>query len=114
AIAVFRAIPELPASRTRDLTLMHRSIQNFPGTPGDQLMGVLIQGVWRDEELPQEVGGTGDFRRADSIFRQRITADGSSGFKAEGGRYHLYVAVPLGASGPDLSRAQEARERHHR
>jgi glutathionyl-hydroquinone reductase len=55
-------------------------------------MGVLIQGVWRDEELPQEVGGTGDFRRADSIFRQRITADGSSGFKAEGGRYHLYVA----------------------
>jgi glutathionyl-hydroquinone reductase len=55
-------------------------------------MGVLIHGVWRDEELPQEVGGTGDFRRADSIFRQRITADGSSGFKAEGGRYHLYVA----------------------
>src|SRR5690349_17958493 len=54
-------------------------------------MGVLIQGVWRDEELPQELGGTGDFRRADSIFRQRITADGSSGFKAEAGRYHLYV-----------------------
>ena len=55
-------------------------------------MGVLIDGVWRDEELPQEVGRTGDFRRADSIFRQRITADGSSGFKAEAGRYHLYIA----------------------
>jgi glutathionyl-hydroquinone reductase len=55
-------------------------------------MGVLIDGVWRDEELPQEVGRTGDFRRADSIFRQRITADGSSGLKAEAGRYHLYVA----------------------
>jgi glutathionyl-hydroquinone reductase len=55
-------------------------------------MGGLIEGVWRDEELPQEVGHTGDFRRADSIFRQRITADGSSGFKAEAGRYHLYVA----------------------
>ena len=55
-------------------------------------MGVLIDGVWRDEELPQEVGRTGDFRRADSIFRQRITEDGSSGFKAEAGRYHLYVA----------------------
>src|ERR1700751_4428844 len=55
-------------------------------------MGVLIEGAWRDEELPQEVGRTGDFRRADSIFRQRITADGSSGFKAEAGRYHLYVA----------------------
>jgi glutathionyl-hydroquinone reductase len=55
-------------------------------------MGVLIDGVWRDEELPQETGRVGEFRRADSIFRDRITADGSSGFKAEAGRYHLYVA----------------------
>ena len=55
-------------------------------------MGVLIEGQWRDEELPQERGQGGDFRRADSRFRDRITADGSSGFKAEAGRYHLYVA----------------------
>jgi glutathionyl-hydroquinone reductase len=55
-------------------------------------MGVLIDGVWRDEELPVEVGRSGEFRRADSRFRERITADGSSGFKAEAGRYHLYVA----------------------
>ena len=55
-------------------------------------MGVLIDGQWRDEELPQERGQGGDFRRADSSFRDRITADGSSGFKAEAGRYHLYVA----------------------
>jgi glutathionyl-hydroquinone reductase len=55
-------------------------------------MGVLIDGVWRDAELPQETGNVGDFRRADSIFRDRITADGASGFKAEAGRYHLYVA----------------------
>ena len=55
-------------------------------------MGVLIDGVWRDEELPQETGKTGEFRRADSSFRDRVTADGSSGFKAEAGRYHLYVA----------------------
>src|SRR5215468_8340467 len=55
-------------------------------------MGVLIAGQWRDEELPQETGGGGDFRRADSIFRNRISADGASGFKAEAGRYHLYVA----------------------
>jgi putative glutathione S-transferase len=55
-------------------------------------MGVLIQGQWRDEELPQEVGAAGEFRRADSVFRHRITADGSSGFPAEAGRYHLYVA----------------------
>jgi putative glutathione S-transferase len=55
-------------------------------------MGVLIEGAWRDGELPQETGTSGEFRRADSRFRDRISADGSSGYKAEGGRYHLYVA----------------------
>src|SRR5262245_54679308 len=55
-------------------------------------MGVLIDGIWRDEELPQETGSSGEFRRADSRFRDRITADGSSGFKAEPDRYHLYVS----------------------
>jgi putative glutathione S-transferase len=55
-------------------------------------MGVLIDGTWRDEELPQEVGRAGEFHRVDSRFRDRITADGSSGFRAEAGRYHLYVA----------------------
>jgi glutathionyl-hydroquinone reductase len=55
-------------------------------------MGVLIDGVWRDQELPQETGPAGEFRRVDSVFRDRITADGASGFKAEAGRYHLYVS----------------------
>jgi len=55
-------------------------------------MGVLVEGIWRDGELPQETGASGEFRRADSSFRDRITADGSSGFKAEPGRYQLYVA----------------------
>ena len=55
-------------------------------------MGVLINGVWTDGELPQEYGDGGRFKRAESRFRDRITADGSSGFKAEPGRYHLYVA----------------------
>ena len=55
-------------------------------------MGVVIDGKWTDGELPQEISQSGQFKRADSIFRDRITADGSSGFKAEPGRYHLYVA----------------------
>jgi putative glutathione S-transferase len=55
-------------------------------------MGILIDGQWTDEQLPEETGKAGDFRRADSRFRGVITADGSSGFKAEPGRYHLYVA----------------------
>src|SRR6202022_2304392 len=63
----------------------------IPDERGRQ-MGVLIDGAWRDGELPQETGAGGDSRRADSRFRDRITADGSSGFKAEAGRYHLYVA----------------------
>jgi putative glutathione S-transferase len=55
-------------------------------------MGVIVDGVWTDGELPQEYGDGGRFKRAESRFRDRITADGSSGFKAEPGRYHLYVA----------------------
>src|SRR5262249_41007570 len=55
-------------------------------------VGARIEGAWGDGELPQETGASGEFRRADSRFRDRITADGSSGFKAEAGRYHLYVA----------------------
>src|SRR5215218_7282506 len=55
-------------------------------------MGVLIDGKWSDGELPQETSETGQFKRVDSSFRDRITADGSSGFKAEPARYHLYVA----------------------
>ena len=41
-------------------------------------MGVLVDGTWRDGELPQETGVGGEFRRADSQFRDRIAADGSS------------------------------------
>jgi len=35
---------------------------------------------------------SGEFKRVESVFRDRITADGSSGYKAEAGRYHLYIA----------------------
>lgn len=35
----------------------------------------------------------GEFVRGVSQFRNTITADGSSGFKAEPGRYHLYVSL---------------------
>ncbi|HTV38185.1 MAG TPA: glutathione S-transferase family protein [Xanthobacteraceae bacterium] len=55
-------------------------------------MGVVIDGKWTDEQLAAETGKAGEFLRAESQFRDRITADGSSGFKAEPGRYHLYVA----------------------
>lgn len=44
-------------------------------------------------QLGREVGQRGRFVRQESRFRDRVTADGSSGFPAEHGRYHLYVAL---------------------
>jgi putative glutathione S-transferase len=35
----------------------------------------------------------GAFVRPPSVFRDRISADGSTGYAAEAGRYHLYVAL---------------------
>lgn len=35
----------------------------------------------------------GEFKRKESSFRNWITKDGSSGFPAESGRYHLYVSL---------------------
>ena len=55
-------------------------------------MGMLLDGIWRDQDPIAETGKVGNFQRVDSVFRNRITADGSSGLKAETGRYHLYVA----------------------
>jgi putative glutathione S-transferase len=54
-------------------------------------MGLLVDGVWRSDTTDKRYQD-GRFRRAETQFRDRVTADGSSGFKAEPGRYHLYVA----------------------
>jgi glutathionyl-hydroquinone reductase len=53
-------------------------------------MGMLTRGVWSTEWY--EPGEGGAFERPQTSFRERVTADGSSGFPAEAGRYHLYVA----------------------
>jgi len=43
--------------------------------------------------FPTESDAQGAFVRQDSAFRDRVTTDGSSGFPAEAGRYHLYVSL---------------------
>jgi glutathionyl-hydroquinone reductase len=48
-------------------------------------MGVLINDARTGGELPQGIGDNGRFKRADSQFRDRVTAGGSSGFKAKPG-----------------------------
>jgi glutathionyl-hydroquinone reductase len=44
-------------------------------------------------QLPAETSATGAFVRQPYTIRDRISADGSSGFPAEAGRYHLYVSL---------------------
>ena len=44
-------------------------------------------------QFPAEAGKDGSFVRQRYTIRDRITADGSSGFPAEAGRYHLYVSL---------------------
>jgi glutathionyl-hydroquinone reductase len=55
-------------------------------------MGLLIDGRWHDQWYDTKSTG-GAFKRQESAFRNWITADGSSSFKAEPGRYHLYVSL---------------------
>jgi putative glutathione S-transferase len=55
-------------------------------------MAMLVDGEWRAEDPVNEIGKAGNFQRVDSVFRDRITADGLSGFPAEAGRYHLYAS----------------------
>jgi len=56
-------------------------------------MGQLIDGKWVGEGVDLSRAKDGSYIRRQSQFRDWITADGSSGFKAESGRYHLYVSL---------------------
>ena len=55
-------------------------------------MGMVIEGKWIDDDAKYRNPTGGTFVRPDSSFRNHVTADGSSGFKAEPGRYHLFLA----------------------
>jgi putative glutathione S-transferase len=52
---------------------------------------MLIDGTWHERWYDTKRHG-GRFVRQDTTFRERITADGSSRFRAEPHRYHLYVS----------------------
>ncbi len=60
-------------------------------------MGLLVDGTWHDTWYDTKSTG-GAFKRSAAQFRNWLTADGSAGasgkggFKAEPGRYHLYVS----------------------
>lgn len=60
-------------------------------------MGLLIEGRWHDQWY--DTAADGRFKRENAQRRHWVTADGSPGpsgegnFKAEAGRYHLYVSL---------------------
>jgi len=60
-------------------------------------MGLLIDGTWHNKWYDTKKSG-GRFERQQSVFRNWVTADGGAGpsgdagYKAEAGRYHLYVS----------------------
>lgn len=54
-------------------------------------LGVLKGGKWISQREQEDEKG--NFVRPSTTFRSSITADGSSGYKAEAGRYHLYVCL---------------------
>jgi len=60
-------------------------------------MGLLVDGEWHDKWYDTKKSG-GKFIRDQAGFRNWVTADGSAGptgeagFRAEAGRYHLYVS----------------------
>src|SRR5215204_6378491 len=56
-------------------------------------------------QFPHEHSVEGEFERQDDAFREVVSADGSSGYPAAAGRYHLYVSLAC----PWASRALIAR-----
>jgi putative glutathione S-transferase len=52
---------------------------------------MMVDGVWRDVWYDTRTSG-GAFVRPESAFRDRVTADGTSGFPAAASRFHLYVS----------------------
>jgi glutathionyl-hydroquinone reductase len=60
-------------------------------------VGLLVDGVWRDQWYDTASTG-GEFKRKASSFRNWVTPDGAAGpsgtggFAAASGRYHLYVS----------------------
>lgn len=55
------------------------------------VLGQLVNGQWTTQWTERDENG--HFQRMSTQFRHWVTADGASGFKAEHGRYHLYISL---------------------
>lgn len=54
-------------------------------------MGKLVEGLWVNEWYASDAKG--HFVRDETKFHNTVMADGSNGYAAEAGRYHLYVSL---------------------
>lgn len=54
-------------------------------------MGRLVEGIWIDEWYQNDAAG--HFVRDETHFHNAVMADGSNGYAAEAGRYHLYASL---------------------
>ena len=52
---------------------------------------MLVDGEWRTDVEPT-TDGSGAFRRVETMFRDRVDTAADARFRAEAGRYHLYIA----------------------
>jgi putative glutathione S-transferase len=52
---------------------------------------MFVDGEWRTDVEPT-TDGSGAFRRAETMFRDRVETAADARFRAETGRYHLYIA----------------------
>ncbi|NHC37352.1 glutathione S-transferase family protein [Scytonema millei] len=55
------------------------------------MTGIMVAGKWITDE--NEQNQSGEFHEIPTTFRERVSAGGKSGFKAEALRYHLYVSL---------------------
>lgn len=90
--------------------LMRRNLRKLASPPTGEFFKIVYrrlflyaekQTIMTEEKRKEAKQGTailkwanekGEFHRAENFFKNKVAVDGSSGFPAESGRYHLYVS----------------------
>lgn len=55
-------------------------------------MGMLVEGLWLEDDEARRVNADGSFARPASAFRSTVDAGSGAPHPAEAGRYHLFIA----------------------
>jgi glutathionyl-hydroquinone reductase len=96
APSIVQRIVQLPQHGAAELSRLCVKVSS--AQKEQEKMGLLIEGKWHDQWYDTK-STNGAFVRKDAQFRNWVTADaapgpsGEGGFKAEPGRYHLYLSL---------------------